>query len=295
MNDDRWVERRLASLDTQYDTGEEIMIDPTKILARLQVREQARRKTQTRLIGAGIFAGLACGALATVITVQNESHIQQLPIVNRTPPAPALPEPVLLAKKDETIKPTAPRPVTIATLSAPRTYKEVGSAAAPVTLEVYIDPECPPCATFYRDTIPALMAEYVGPGKAKLLYRDFPLAQHKYARLASRYANAAGLIGKYDVVSAQIINTQKTWHETGDVETQVAAVLSPEEMRQLHEVLDTSAEPDESIARDRAAAADDHVEQTPSIVVVANGKRQKVSGPITMQALRTYMDELLAK
>ena len=295
MNGDRWVEARLASLSLDYDKGEELMIDPGKILARLQVRETARRKTQSRLIGAAVFAALGCGAVAAVITVQQETRVQPLPAVLSTPSVPSVVEPAVVVKNQHAARPEAARTTAHPLPAAPRSYKEVGSVAAPVTLEVYIDPECPPCATFYRETIPTLMAEFVNTGKAKLLYRDLPLPQHKYARLAARYANAAGLIGKYDVVSSQIIRTQAAWHQNGDVESQVSAVLSAEEMGKLHEVLDNTAQPEESIERDRAAAADDHVGQTPSIVLVVNGNRRKVTGPISMDVLRNYMEELLTK
>jgi protein-disulfide isomerase len=296
-----WADDRLASLDK----GEEVMIEPAAILARLQGREQVRRKRQTRLIGAGIFAALTCGALAAVITTtRHETPKQEQPAIvpaaksgDKAPQIVASPAPEPLPLEAKNNKPAKPPEVAMLTPpSAPSTsYKESGSLNASVTLEIYIDLECPPCATFYNQAMPSLIAEYVDTGKVKLLYRDFPMAQHKYADVAARYANAAGMIGKYGPVSEQIIQTQAMWKESGDVETQVAAVLSPDEMQRVRTILATSAEPDESISRDRAAGADDHIDQTPSMVLVAKGKRRKIAGAPPLPQLRNYLNELLAQ
>jgi protein-disulfide isomerase len=309
QNRDQWLEDRLASLSK----GEEVMIEPSKILTRLRHLEKARRKRQTRIIGAGVFALIACGAVAAVVTVQREdiAKPQPPPVIATNPlpqttelPAPPRQPATLEAKNNTPPKVPAPAvvngpspaglsPVPPVPATRLRSFKEVGSLSAPVTCEIYIDIECPPCAAFYNQTVPALMAEYVNTGKVKLLHRDFPLPQHKYARLAARYANAAGLIGKYDAVFNQLISTQSSWKQDGDIEAQLGPVLSPDEMQKLRNVLQDSAEPEESIARDRAAGADDHVNQTPTVVFVYNGTRRKVAGEINYSVLKTYLDELL--
>jgi protein-disulfide isomerase len=61
---------------------------------------------------------------------------------------------------------------------------------------------------FYRDTYPSLVSEYVINGKVRVVHRDFPLPQHKYARLAARYANAADELGLYDVAFNRSFETQ---------------------------------------------------------------------------------------
>ena len=300
MNGDRWIDDRLASLDK----GEEIMIEPTRILGLLQAREQARLIRRTRLIGAGVFGFVACAGVASVITVRKPEPPKPpasvvvsapLPITTTAeqPDRPVVPN-RLEAKAAKPIRLPQSR-VTAAPLTAPRGFKETGSPAAQITVELYMDFECPPCATFYNQTMPQIVSDYVDTGKVKLLRRDFPLPQHKYARLAARYANAAGLIGKYNEVSDQIIKSQSIWHQDGDVDSQVAAVLSPVEMQNLRKVMKDSAEPEESIARDRAVGADDHVEQTPSLVLIANGHRRKVTGTVSLAVIRSYLDELLAQ
>jgi protein-disulfide isomerase len=179
--------------------------------------------------------------------------------------------------------------------SAPGNFKEIGSPSAPIGCEIYTDLECPPCAAFYRDTVPRHISNYVDTGKVRLVRRDFPLPQHRYARLAARYANAAGLAGKYDVAFNQLMATQSAWTKDGDVETPLAAVLSAEEMDSIRKLLNDNPAPEESVLRDRAAGADDHVQQTPSIVIVADGKRHTISGVVTFAVIKSYLDELLAQ
>jgi len=129
--------------------------------------------------------------------------------------------------------------------------------------------------------MPRPISEYVDTGKVRVVRRDFPLPQHKYARLAARYANAAGLIGKYDAAFDQIMSMPSAWKQDGDVEAPLASVLSPEDMEKVRRLLKDNPEPEESMLRDRAAGADDHVEPTPSVVIVANGKdtRFQASSP----------------
>ena len=51
----------------------------------------------------------------------------------------------------------------------------LGSSDAPVTIIEFSDFQCPFCARFYSETLPSLKSEYIDTGKAKLVYRDFPI------------------------------------------------------------------------------------------------------------------------
>jgi len=52
-----------------------------------------------------------------------------------------------------------------------------GEADAPVTIVEYASLTCPHCADFHINVLPELKSEYFDTGKARLLYRDFPLDQ----------------------------------------------------------------------------------------------------------------------
>ncbi len=51
----------------------------------------------------------------------------------------------------------------------------LGSANAPLTLEVYEDFQCPFCVRFMANIEPALVDEYVKTGKVRLIYQNFPV------------------------------------------------------------------------------------------------------------------------
>src|SRR5665213_3630487 len=96
----------------------------------------------------------------------------------------------------------------MAQVPAKNSFKISGSPAARVQIELYTDFQCPHCREFYLDTLPSVIREYVQTGKVRLIHRDFPLSSFPFSRLAARYANAAGELGKYDVVATQVFQTQ---------------------------------------------------------------------------------------
>ena len=50
-----------------------------------------------------------------------------------------------------------------------------GPADAKVTIIEYASLTCPHCATFHRDTYPALKSRYIDTGKVRYILREFPL------------------------------------------------------------------------------------------------------------------------
>jgi protein-disulfide isomerase len=69
--------------------------------------------------------------------------------------------------------------------------RELGSPGAPVTLEVWSDFQCPACRLFWTISEPGIVAKYVAPGQARLVYHDFPfLGQESVdAAVAARCAD----------------------------------------------------------------------------------------------------------
>ena len=51
----------------------------------------------------------------------------------------------------------------------------LGDPDAPVAIVEYTSLTCPHCADFHTDILPKLRREWIEPGKAKLIYRHFPL------------------------------------------------------------------------------------------------------------------------
>jgi protein-disulfide isomerase len=61
----------------------------------------------------------------------------------------------------------------------------IGNEDAPITIVEYSDFECPFCGKFHSETYGQLKEEYIDTGKAKLIYKDFPLDFHKLAKPAA--------------------------------------------------------------------------------------------------------------
>ncbi len=67
----------------------------------------------------------------------------------------------------------------------------IGDPDAPVTIIEFSDYECPFCERHFLQTYPQIKANYIDTGKAKLVFRDYPLPSHSNAVGA---ANAAECI-----------------------------------------------------------------------------------------------------
>lgn len=68
--------------------------------------------------------------------------------------------------------------------------KVLGDPDAPVEIREYSSLTCPHCATWHTETLPQVKADYIDRGRAKLVYRDFPLDLRAW--LASAVAHCAG-------------------------------------------------------------------------------------------------------
>jgi protein-disulfide isomerase len=72
-----------------------------------------------------------------------------------------------------------------------------GDPDAPVTIVEWSDFECPFCGRFYENTLPQIEEQYINTGKAKLVYRDYPLSFHRNAQKSAEATECAGEQGKF--------------------------------------------------------------------------------------------------
>ncbi|HZL57631.1 MAG TPA: thioredoxin domain-containing protein [Bryobacteraceae bacterium] len=290
MNDERWVDARLRALQPANDWSP----NANRAFARLRGRQRRRRSWMWATAMASV-AGIvmialppeATCAVARVGCRRPATAVLLAPAVALPPQAP---QPVVVAKSAE-------RPVKAVghALTYDVNYKESGSPKAPVVCEIYSDYECPMCGTFYRDVFPQFIAEYVKTGKVRVIHRDFPLTQHPFAKLAARYANAAGELGHYDEVVAQLFASQMEWTANGNVDASVAKVLPAETMRKVRALVESDPKLDATVQSDLSMVARDRIDQTPTIVFVSKGVRRKVAGIQSFDLLRSYLDEMLGK
>jgi protein-disulfide isomerase len=103
-----------------------------------------------------------------------------------------------------------PAAVSAEILSTEEALKDrvIGDPAAPITIIEYASLTCPHCANFHADTLPKLEKEWIETGKAKLIYRDYPL--DRYAASASMIARCAPT-DKYFTFLNAFFAQQKTW------------------------------------------------------------------------------------
>jgi protein-disulfide isomerase len=266
MNHDAWVDDRLALLEPQKGW------QPNALAAfsRLRSRDRARKRSW---IGGAIAASLA--SVTLLLTLPSSGSCAQPFLGVCLKPA---------ATQSEGAKPLPP--------ATAANYKLSGSPQAPVTLEIYSDYECPACAQFYSETYPLLAVKYVQTGKIRILHRDFPLPQHPYARLAARYANAAGEAGAYEPAVLQLFRTQTEWAHTGNLDAALVPVLPPGIMQKVRSLVGGGSG-EATIAVDQAAGYRDNLNQTPTLIIVAKGKREKVAPIPSFNLLKTYLDRLL--
>jgi protein-disulfide isomerase len=161
----------------------------------------------------------------------------------------------------------------------------LGNADAPVTIIEYASLTCPHCAAFHSETLPALKERYIDTGKAKLVFRDFPLDQ--VALQAAVLAHCAGDQRYFAFLDAMFAN-QATWARASDpvgalkqlarlgglAEDQADACLADRSMQDA--VLQARLEGEQKFA----------VSSTPTLLV--NGK--KVAGAHDIETLAQAID-----
>jgi protein-disulfide isomerase len=108
----------------------------------------------------------------------------------------------------------------------------LGKADAPITVIEYASLTCPHCATFHKEGLPELKKEWIETGKAKLVFRHYPL--DRVALAAAQVAECGGeqrVFSFLDVLFAQ----QESWAR-GDATSNLVRIgklggLSEEKVR----------------------------------------------------------------
>jgi protein-disulfide isomerase len=91
-----------------------------------------------------------------------------------------------------------------------------GSPDAPVEITEYADYQCPFCQTFATLQMPTIEERLIKTGRVRWRYRDFPLQQHQFARLAAHAAACADEQGKYWEMHDRIYEGQSEWAAARD-------------------------------------------------------------------------------
>jgi protein-disulfide isomerase len=98
---------------------------------------------------------------------------------------------------------SSPQPARARDLSVPRDPIAIadrpirGAQTARIAVVVYSDFQCPFCGVVARDTLPALVREYVDTGKVLLAFKHLPLAIHPLAPAAAAAGACAAQQGRF--------------------------------------------------------------------------------------------------
>jgi protein-disulfide isomerase len=91
----------------------------------------------------------------------------------------------------------------------------LGKADAPITIYEYASLTCPHCAEFDKETLPKLKEAWLDTGKARLIFRDFPLDSPALkAAMLARCAPPEQFYGFIDV----LFRGQQSWAVSRDLD-----------------------------------------------------------------------------
>jgi len=147
----------------------------------------------------------------------------------------------------------------------------MGDADAPNVIVEYASMTCPHCAHFYNEVFPQVKEKYIDTGKARFVFREFPL--DGLAVAASMLARCSGNDRFYPMVDA-LFETQETWAVPGEDGKQKLLLIA-KQAGFTEEAFDkclADKELFEKIVEVRKKAHEEYgVDATPSFFV--NGKR----------------------
>ncbi len=164
----------------------------------------------------------------------------------------------------------------------------IGDAAAPITIIEFASMTCPYCAHFHTEILPALTRDYLDTGKARLVFRDFPL--DGLALAAAQLARCAGE-PRYFAFIDVLFREQQTWATAADP---VAALGRIARLGGLSAERFSACLDDEDLTRGileqrELALSEYEIQSTPSFII--NG--EKHVGALSADNLDAVLQPLL--
>ncbi len=169
-----------------------------------------------------------------------------------------------------------------------------GSPNSPIRIEVFSDFECTACREFYLRTIRPLLQEYSSRDKVCVIYHEYPLSYHRYARQAALYSEAAARLGRQQLLAVRdsIYTDQAQWSQDGSLEATVAKALSQEDFQKLKDIM-RDASLNEAIAKGLELGNKMEIKATPTMFIYYTGKQQRVEGLVTYLVMKQFIDSII--
>jgi protein-disulfide isomerase len=177
----------------------------------------------------------------------------------------------------------------------PQRGNVLGKRDAPVTIVEYADYQCPYCAQWARETLPAVVDEYVRPGKVKIVFQGVAILGPESAS-ALQAAVAAGDQDKLWNVGELLFHNQGAENSgwvTDDLLREVGASVRGLDVDAIMDDRE-SAEVAGAIGEAQVSAQDAGIAATPSFEIGrTGGEMTLVEGAQPTADFRRLLDSLL--
>ncbi len=164
----------------------------------------------------------------------------------------------------------------------------LGSADAPITILEYSSLTCPHCAAFHADALPQIKETWIADGRARLVYRHFPLDAS-----ALRAAAVANCIegDRYFGFLDLLFKSQRRWAKSSDPLKALGQIarLAGLTQKKFEACANDEAEMDRILLRRQDATQTYDVQSTPTLIV--NG--QKVVESRSFEYLEKIFKEIV--
>ena len=164
----------------------------------------------------------------------------------------------------------------------------MGDANAPVTIIEYASLTCPHCANFHLNILPKLKKSYIDTGKARLVYRDFPL--DRLALSGSMMARCAGRERYFGFIDT-MYRKQASWKAAKDQLKALARIglLGGMSQKDFDACMNNKALEDRVMAMRLDAQNEFAIDSTPSFII--DGK--KYPGVVDFARFEKILEPLL--
>ncbi len=173
-----------------------------------------------------------------------------------------------------------------------------GQPNAPVRIEVFSDFQCPVCRAFYLETVKPMIADLTKERKIDrvcVVYHDFPLDMHPYARKAASYAVAARQVSRdawLRVIDA-LYQEQAKWSQDGNIDAALSKALDPAELARIKK-LSTDPIVDQTIRSEVQLGQSREITMTPTFFIITeSGRQERTNGGVAYMLLKGRLEQLL--
>lgn len=124
------------------------------------------------------------------------------------------------ASATPSLSPTASASATTTPSPKPSATELVlGDPNAQIAILAYYDFECVACAPFVADILPQLKEAYIDTGLVKILFKNFPLTQHKAGLVAHNASMCASEQEQFWLFHDKLFEAQSEWRGKNEQET----------------------------------------------------------------------------